>query len=106
MDISAEVARRVRERQEARASGSGCEGRVHQSNELTASERKRLELASGQVRLGTGSSPRHWDDGRSGPGPALSNKPTCSQRKHVIVRRKGCSSPSRRACDYLESLCA
>jgi len=54
MDAKNEIARRRRERS-SQPSGA-------QQRERSASERKRLELASGQFRTGTGAAPEPYDD--------------------------------------------
>jgi len=58
MNASSEIARRRRDR--------GPEG-DGQARERSASERKRVELCSGQFRIGTGATPEPHDDGRPGP---------------------------------------
>jgi len=65
LEISAEIERRLKENLLVRS------GALPPPKEtMTASERKRLDLSSGSMRLCCGDSPRAWDDGRRGPGPA------------------------------------
>jgi len=71
MEANAEIARRRRER-------------THPDGAppirlLSASERKRAELTSGQIRQGTGTSAALWDDGRSAGAP-YSPKPSMHSR--------------------------
>lgn len=63
MVSGAEIARRARERWHG--------SKVGQPREHSASERKRLSLASGQFRRSTGVLPAPWDDGRAGPVPQV-----------------------------------
>lgn len=62
MDCSSEITRRNRERVYR-------DGSPAKSPSTSAAHRKRVELASGQFRQGTGSQKMPWDDGRLGPGP-------------------------------------
>merc|ERR1719378_1666652 len=75
MEAGSEIARRMREtrsnsagRRDAEVGELGASATPRGSS--SASERKRLDLSSGQFRRSNGFEPKTWDDGRKGPGPA------------------------------------
>lgn len=70
-ESDAEIARRHRER----AAPTKMSGPRAQS----ASETKRLHLASGQFRKSTGVDPVPWDDGRAGPPPPATDRSVITQ---------------------------
>merc|ERR1712039_737430 len=68
MDSHSEIARRRRERQLGEG-GAGIQAE-EVSLRRSASERKRVELTSGQLRSGMHLMEAPHDDGRGSPGPA------------------------------------
>jgi len=93
-DARVEVSRR---RRRARAEAKGLFDDVDpHARASSASVRKRLGMASGQMREAMGASAEVWDDGRAGPGPA--------QPTGIPMRARSCpSSPSAAAFRRIQS---
>lgn len=70
METTSEISRRQRERFVPGARNDPGSVRAR-----SASERKRSELCSGQLRTGMGSARAPHDDGRAGPGPPTASPP-------------------------------
>lgn len=69
MESTSEIARRNRQSRSNSAGRRDVEV-ADLGAKQSASERKRLDLSSGQFRRSNGYEPKSWDDGRKGPGPA------------------------------------
>eukprot|EP00419_Tripos_fusus_P075936 CAMPEP_0172878872 /NCGR_PEP_ID=MMETSP1075-20121228/110815_1 /TAXON_ID=2916 /ORGANISM="Ceratium fusus, Strain PA161109" /LENGTH=436 /DNA_ID=CAMNT_0013730759 /DNA_START=1 /DNA_END=1311 /DNA_ORIENTATION=+ len=100
MDSGAEIARMNWERSLQRSEGCQQGTGTSSSRECSAQERKRVEMASGQCRLGTGAAPEPYDDGRA--GPATSAPPPSRSRRGLVTdvaaAGAGClGMPSKRA---------
>jgi len=68
MESKAEIARRMRRSGSSNPTGQRDVDTGARAS--SASERKRIDLSSGQFRRSNGIEPKTWDDGRKGPGPA------------------------------------
>mmetsp|Transcript_108396 Transcript_108396/g.171016 ORF Transcript_108396/g.171016 Transcript_108396/m.171016 type:complete len:566 (+) Transcript_108396:73-1770(+) len=89
LEMNAEIERRIKENILIRS------GALPPPKETSASEKKRLELTSGNMRLCCGDSPREWDDGRRGPGPAPKGLTMRMRSGPDISRFRQHNSPAR-----------
>lgn len=92
MDSSAEIARRNWERSLQRSEGCRQGNGAASSREWSAQHRRRVEMASGQCRVGTGAAPEPYDDGRAAPSTSAP-PPSCSHRGRRTDDAAGTCSP-------------
>lgn len=102
MDATSELSRRRRREKSPESSATG--GFTDYHNKKNAAERKRHEMTSGQVRMGTGNSAAPWDDGRSAGSPP-SPKPSMHSRSCTNVPTVSCHiKPNSARSRKVESL--
>merc|ERR1719362_1750280 len=92
MDSGAEIARRNWERSLQRSEGCRQGNGAASSREWSAQHRRRVEMASGQCRVGTGAAPEPYDDGRAAPSTSAP-PPSCSHRGRRTDDAAGTCSP-------------
>jgi len=96
MESNSEIARRMRQSR-ADSAGRRDVASANQQRSSSASERKRLDLASGQFRHSNAIEPKSWDDGRAGPGPAPSpRRRDASVSPHTSWRNVGADTAKQR----------